>query len=226
MTNMVVELAGVSKSFGELKVLDNINLRLEKGKAYGLVGDNGSGKSVLMRLLCGFSDADEGTITVLGESMSTRADHRGQIGVIIETPAFVSRYSARANLNLLSSILGICSKNEIETVLETVGLKAAGRKPVGKFSLGMRQRLAIAQAIMEEPPILILDEPFNGLDRHGMADIRTLLAMKKKEGTTILLTSHYRQDIDALCDTVFILENGLLSLDTPECIKGVNGNEA
>ena len=190
--------------------LKNISMRLHRGGLYGLIGDNGSGKSVLMRLICGFSDADSGEVYVLGRRVSTRSSHCGEIGIIIETPAFISRYSARANLKLLASILGKCGKKDIDRALMQVGLSDAGRKPVAKFSLGMRQRLAIAQAIMEKPSILLLDEPFNGLDRHGMAEVRDLLRELNHEGTTILLTSHYQHDIDDLCNQVFALEGGVL----------------
>lgn len=212
MNAIAVEMKNVSKSFGKQKVLKNVSMKLEQGGLYGLTGDNGSGKSVLMRLICGFSDADEGEVFVLGRRVSSRSSHSGEIGVIIETPAFVSRCSAKANLKLLASILGKCRNEDIDHVLERVGLSDAGKKPVGKFSLGMRQRLAIAQAIMEKPPILLLDEPFNGLDRHGMEEVQKLLKEINREGTTIMLTSHYQRDIDALCGRIFMLENGELTM--------------
>ncbi len=211
MSEVVIDVSKVSKAFKRHKVLEDVSFLLKRGRIYGLVGDNGSGKSVLMRLICGFSDPDEGEIRVLGKRVSTRQDHRGEIGIIIETPAFIPRYSARGNLSILAGLQGKIGRAGIEEALKKTGLADTGNKPVGKFSLGMRQRLAIAQAIMEDPPILLLDEPFNGLDRHGMKDIGDLLMGLRDQGVCILLTSHHSQDIDSLCSEVYLLENGRLS---------------
>ena len=220
MNDILIDIKNVSKSFRNNKVLDNVSLQLRKGILYGLVGDNGSGKSVLMRLICGFSDADAGEILVLGQKASTRQDHHGEIGIIIETPAFIPRYSARGNLAILAGLQGKIGKQDIDEILKKVGLANTGSKPVSKFSLGMRQRLAIAQAIMENPPILLLDEPFNGLDRHGMKDISQILKQLRDQGTCILLTSHYSQDIGTLCSEVYMLENGRLSLWNDKSYEG------
>lgn len=211
MNEVIIDIKNVSKSFKQSKVLEGISLQLTSGRIYGLVGDNGSGKSVLMKLICGFSDADDGEIRVLGRKVSTRQNHHGEIGIIIETPAFIPHYSAKVNLSILAGLQGKIGKRKIEDVLSKVGLSNTVRKPVRKFSLGMRQRLAIAQAIMETPPILLLDEPFNGLDRHGMKDISNILLALRDEGACILLTSHYSQDIKSLCSEVYLLENGHIS---------------
>ena len=146
-------------------------------------------------------------VTLAGETRR----YTGEIGIIIETPAFIPRYSARGNLSILAGLQGKIGRAGIEEAIKKTGLADTGNKPVGKFSLGMRQRLAIAQAIMEDPPILLLDEPFNGLDRHGMKDISDLLISLRDQGACILLTSHYSQDIDRLCSETYMLENGRLS---------------
>ena len=211
MSEIVIDVSKVSKTFKRHKVLEDVSFQLKRGRIYGLVGDNGSGKSVLIRLICGFSDPDEGEIRVLGKKASTSQDHHGEIGIIIETPAFIPRYRARGNLSRLAGLQGKIGREGIEEALKKTGLADTGSKPVSKFSLGMRQRLAIAQAIMENPPILLLDEPFNGLDRHGMKDISDLLISLRDQGACILLTSHYSQDIDSLCSEAYLLENGRLS---------------
>ena len=177
--NTCVKIEHVTKRFGEDLVLKEVNLTLKVGQVYGVVGNNGSGKTVLMKCICGFLPVTTGTIRVFGKEIGR--DMKRMI-----------------------------SKADIRLILKKVGLDPDMKKPVGKYSLGMRQRLGIAQAIMEDPRFLILDEPFNGLDKHGVAEIRELLLDLKAAGKTILLASHNDEDIRILCDHVYEMDGGVL----------------
>lgn len=197
-----IEVKNVYKSFGKEQVLKNISLSIPPGSIYGVVGNNGSGKTVLMKCICGFMKCDRGTIWVNGKQIGKEIDFPDQLGVIIETPGFIPNLSGYKNLKILASLKGRIGKQEIRETLHKVGLNPDMKKPVTKYSLGMRQRLGIAQAIMENPKVLVLDEPFNGLDRHGVVEMRMLLKELKAEGKAILLASHNAQDIEELCDHV------------------------
>ena len=205
-----VQLRQVNKRFGEDLVLKEVNLTLNCGRVYGIVGNNGSGKTVLMKCICGFLPVTTGTVRVFGKEIGRDQDFPESLGVIIETPGFLTQYTGRKNLEILADMRGKLSKADIRLVLKKVGLDPDMKKPVGKYSLGMRQRLGIAQAIMEEPGFLILDEPFNGLDKHGVAEIRELLLELKASGKTILLASHNEEDIRILCDQVYEMDVGIL----------------
>lgn len=197
----------VSKSFGKEKVLHNVNLLVSPGRIYGIVGNNGSGKTVLMKCICGFMQPDEGHIIVNGSRVGRDLDFPDRLGVIIETPGFLPALSGYQNLKILASLKARIGRETIKETLQRVGLDPALKKPVSKYSLGMRQRLGIAQAIMENPDVLILDEPFNGLDKSGVTQIRTLLKEQKAQGKAILLASHNAQDIEVLCDDVHDMED-------------------
>lgn len=197
-----IEVKNVYKSFGKEKVLTNISLSIPPGSIYGVVGNNGSGKTVLMKCICGFMKCDKGTIFVNGQQVGKEIDFPDHLGIIIETPGFIPNMSGYKNLKILASLKGRIGKQEIREAIRKVGLDPDMKKPVAKYSLGMRQRLGIAQAIMENPKVLILDEPFNGLDRYGVVEIRALLKQLKAEGKSILLASHNAQDIEELCDHV------------------------
>ncbi len=197
-----IEVKNVYKSFGKEQVLKNISLSIPPGSIYGVVGNNGSGKTVLMKCICGFMKCDRGTIWVNGKQIGKQIDFPDHLGVIIETPGFIPNLSGYKNLKILASLKGRIGKQEIRETLHKVGLNPDMKKPVTKYSLGMRQRLGIAQAIMENPKVLVLDEPFNGLDRHGVVEMRMLLKELKAEGKAILLASHNAQDIEELCDHV------------------------
>lgn len=197
-----IEVKNVYKSFGKEQVLKNISLSIPPGSIYGVVGNNGSGKTVLMKCICGFMKCDRGTIWVNGKQIGKEIDFPDHLGVIIETPGFIPNLSGYKNLKILASLKGRIGKQEIRETLHKVGLNPDMKKPVTKYSLGMRQRLGIAQAIMENPKVLVLDEPFNGLDRHGVVEMRMLLKELKAEGKAILLASHNAQDIEELCDHV------------------------
>ncbi len=197
-----IEVKNVYKSFGKEHVLTNISFSIPPGSIYGVVGNNGSGKTVLMKCICGFMKCDKGTILVNGKQVGKEIDFPDHLGIIIETPGFIPNLSGYKNLKILASLKGRIGKKEIRETIRKVGLDPDMKKPVAKYSLGMRQRLGIAQAIMENPKVLILDEPFNGLDRYGVVEIRALLKQLKAEGKSILLASHNAQDIEELCDHV------------------------
>ena len=205
-----IEVQNVVKRFRDQVVLKNVSISFEKGQIHGIVGRNGSGKTVLFKCICGLMHPEEGVILVNGKRVGRDVDMPENMGAIIEAPGFLPNYSGYKNLRFLANIRRKIGKEEILNVLKTVGLDPESRKHVGKYSLGMRQRLGIAQAIMEDPEILILDEPMNGLDNAGVQDIRALLLELKAQGKTILLASHNHEDIAALCDTVHEMDGGVL----------------
>lgn len=207
----MVEVNHVSKCFGQAKVLDDVSIKLREGKIYGLVGRNGSGKSMLMKCICGFVNPSEGTIFVHGKQIGKDIEFAQDIGFIIENPGFLPQFSAYKNLAYLYSVNQKVDKKKIETYIRLVGLDPEDNKKVGKYSMGMKQRLGIAQAIMESPSLILVDEPFNGLDKSGVDEIRKLFLNMKEEKKTILLVSHNREDIDILCDEVYEMDQGRLS---------------
>jgi len=178
----MIIIENATKKFGTQTVLNNVSLTLEDGKIYGFVGQNGCGKTVLFKSICGFIYLDRGTITVDGKVIGKDIDIIKDAGIIIESPGFLPNYSAFKNLKFLTMIKDNIGDEQIKSTLISVGLDSESKKVVGKFSLGMRQRLGIAQAIMENPHILILDEPMNGLDKRGVEDIRKILMDLKKKG--------------------------------------------
>ena len=199
MGEIVISVAHIEKKFGTETVLNDVSLEVERGKIYGIIGRNGSGKTVLFKCICGLLNNDTGTIQV----------DRTQLGVIIEEPGFLRQYSGKRNLELLAA-LSDKEHMDIVEVMNLVGLGNAVNKKVGKYSMGMRQRLGIAQAIMEYQQILILDEPMNGLDNQGGREMRELFIRLRAKGITILLASHNREDIETLCDHVYEIDAGKL----------------
>lgn len=201
ITNLVKELGGQ-------RVLDNITLEFEGPGIYGLVGRNGSGKTMLLRAVCGFIRPTAGSVEVNGVLLDRHANTPEGLGVIIETPGFLPDYSAYKNLKSLAMVRQKIGKEEIKEAIRSVGLDPDSRKHVGKYSLGMKQRLGIAQALMEDPDILLLDEPMNGLDNKGVEDMRRLFMEQRDKGKLIVLASHSREDITLLCDVVYYLDHG------------------
>ena len=208
----MIEIENMSKSFGEEQVLKSVTHTFERGRIHGIVGNNGSGKTVLMKCICGFLRPDAGRIFVNDVQIGKDRDFPEDIGIIIETPGFLPHLSGFQNLRLLASLKRRANDHTIRAVLEQVGLDPAMKKPVGKYSLGMRQRLGLVQALMEDPELLILDEPLNGLDKHGAAHIRHIIKGLREDGKTVLLASHNQQDIDELCDTVCEMDAGILTV--------------
>ena len=209
---IAIKVENVSKDFAQEKVLRSVTREFESGLIHGIVGNNGSGKTVLMKCICGFLVPTEGKITVNGQIVGKDVDFPGNMGLIIETPGFLPNVSGVKNLEILASLNKKIGLSEIAEAIRTVGLDPKLNKPVGKYSLGMRQRLGIAQAIMEDPKLLILDEPLNGLDKHGVAEMRALIKSLKAKGKTILLASHNQADIDELCDTVCEMDAGVMTM--------------
>ena len=204
----VIRVMDVSKSFGEETVLHHISYDFKEGRIYGIVGNNGSGKTVLMKCICGFLIPDSGEITVNYKRIGKDMDFPQDTGIIIETPGFLPNLTGMRNL--LASLRKKIDKKAVAEAIRAVGLDPEMKKPVSKYSLGMRQRLGIAQALMEDPSLLILDEPFNGLDKHGVSQMHELILAQKKKGKTILLSSHSQKDIDVLCDVVCEMDGGVM----------------
>ncbi|MEK4851504.1 ABC transporter ATP-binding protein [Paenibacillus sp. FSL H7-0756] len=204
-----VEVLEASKQFKETTALNQVTVKFETGRIHGIIGRNGSGKTVLFKCICGFMQLSSGSIHIDGQPVKPAVAQN--IGLIIEDPGFIGSLSGFKNLKLLASIRGLITEEEIHDTLRRVGLDPDSKKHVRKYSLGMRHRLGIAQAIMEKPPLLILDEPMNGLDKQGVLQIREVFKELNKEGTTIILSSHYAEDIEVLCDTVSEMDGGILT---------------
>lgn len=204
----VIKICNAKKQFDDACALDDVSISFEKGKIHGIIGRNGSGKTVLFKCICGLMSLSYGKIFVNNEIIGKDLHAPNGIGAIIEAPGFLPNYSGYGNLKILSHIAGNKGKTDITKAMQTVGLDPKSKKWVSKYSLGMRQRLGLAQAIMDNPDILILDEPMNGLDNKGVEQIRNLLISYKKLGKTILLASHNKEDIVIMCDTVIEMDQG------------------
>ncbi len=207
----MIRVEHVALELKKHKLLNDINLQVNAGEIVGLVGCNGSGKTMIMKCICGFQTAFTGTIRVNEKELGRDIDFPNDIGLVIETPGFMPYYSGYKNLKILANLRDMIDDAQIKKSMDLVGLDWKLRLPVRKYSLGMRQRLGIAQALMENPSILVLDEPFNGLDKQMSAKIRSLLLEEKKRGKCILISSHNSFDIEVLCDRVYEVEMGVLS---------------
>lgn len=204
----MIDVKNVSLTLNKYRILDDVSMYAGSGEAVGLVGGNGSGKTMLMKCICGFNTMFTGEITVKGKRIGKDAEFAPDTGFIIETPGFLPYMTGYENLKMLAGINKKIGREGIIRYMELVGLDPGNKKGVKKYSLGMRQRLGLAQALMEDPDILILDEPFNGLDK-GMAEkMRDLLAGEKEKGKTILLASHNEKDIEYLCDRTYEIDGG------------------
>ncbi len=210
MSNMI-EITNLCKSFKDTKVLNDITIKIKKGNIIGIIGRNGSGKTVLFKCICGLISPTKGTVKINNKILGKDIDIPNNIGAIIENPGFLPNYSGFKNLKFLAMIKNQINNEHIKDTIKLVGLNPDSKKHVGKYSLGMRQRLGIAQAIMEDPDVLILDEPMNGLDNDGVQDMRKLFLKLKEQGKTILLASHNKEDIEVLCDEVYMMDKGILT---------------
>ena len=208
MDNVII-VKNVDLTIGKTEILKNINAEFERGKIHGIIGRNGSGKTMLMKCICGFVKP-MGEVTVDGKRIGKDCDFPENIGIIIEVPNFIGYYSGFKNLKLLADLNKKITAEQVRQAMKTVGLDPDLKRHVRKYSLGMRQRLGLAQAIMEDPELLILDEPMNGLDKDGVKDMRQYLLDLKAKGKTILIASHSAEDIDVLCDTVCEMDKGRL----------------
>lgn len=207
---MKIELQNVSKIFDKTKVLQNVNLELQSGKIYGLIGRNGCGKSVLLKMICGFYEPSDGVILFDSENIIREKKFPPKTRALIEKPHFLPDLTGLENLKLLASIQKKIGEKEILDTLKLVNLYEERNKKYHKYSLGMKQKLGIAQVLMEDPDVIVLDEPFNGLDEDSISKIRNVLKEEKKRGKLILLATHLREDIDSLCDEVYSLNGGTL----------------
>lgn len=208
----LIRLNNLTKSFGEELVLKGITHNFEKGKIHGIMGFNGSGKTVMFKCICGFLKPDSGSVIVDGKRIGKDVDFPDSIGVIIENPGFLLGLSGFENLKRLAALKGLISNDDIKAAIRRVGLDPMSKKKVGQYSLGMRERLGIAQAIMEDPDLLILDEPFNGLDKKGAAEVCELLKELKERKKTILIAAHNMQEIEWLCDSICEMDAGVLTV--------------
>lgn len=214
---MEISIENVSKKIQGVTVLDNVNLRMESGKIYGLLGRNGSGKTMLMRAICGLIRPTEGKIMIDGAQQWKDFSFPPDLGMLIETPTFLPEFTGFENLEMLSSIRKKVSRNDIRETITKVGLMPDDKRITRKYSLGMRQRLGIACAIMEHPQLLVLDEPFNGLDVDGYELVKRIILEEKHKGTLIVLACHSREDLEDLSDVIYKVEQGRFSLYHGKC---------
>lgn len=216
----LIEVKNVSKKFGKKIILRDVSFTVAQGETIGLVGANGSGKSVLFKILCGFEKPDSGKVYVRGKQLGNdRRDFPENMGVFINSPGFVGIYSGFQNLKFLADIQGKIGNQEIRDAMEKVGLDPDNKTKVDHYSLGMKQKLGLAQAIMEGQDILVLDEPFNALDIKTYEDVKSIIRMLKAEGKTIFLTSHHYRDIEQLCSQIYTIDDCRLSPVTEEIAK-------
>lgn len=207
----MIELREVCKQFGTAPVLVNINASFEDGRIHGLIGRNGSGKTVLLKCICGLIRPTAGTILISGKQLGKDIEMPESFGALIENPGFLPNYSGEANLSFLMSVNTPVVREKVQQALKLVGLENDRKKHVGKYSLGMRQKLGIAQVIMEDPMLMIFDEPMNGLDNTSVLQMRALFKRLRDRKRTILLASHNAQDIDELCDHVYSFDAGRMT---------------
>ena len=204
----MITLHNVSKRIKGQEILQNISIEMEEGKCYGFIGNNGCGKTMLLRAVCGYMNIDSGTITINDKQIGRDIDFIRNAGIIIGETQFINSMSGFDNLKILAEIQKKIGDKEIYDVLKQMGLYENRDKKVRKYSLGMKQMLRLAQAFMENQDILVLDEPFNALDKDTVVDVQKKIENEKNKGKTILLTSHDERNISILCDTVFEMDCG------------------
>jgi len=206
----MIKIENLSKRFKENLILNNINLEFRDGMSYAIIGTNGSGKSVLLKLICGFSKPTTGTIIADGNRVGIDCDFIKNSGIFINAPEFINDLTGRQNLELISTVRNIVSKQDIDSLLSKLLMSTYADKKVKHYSLGMKQKLRIAQAIMESPSILILDEPMNALDKENIILVRQILQEFVKKGNLLIFTSHNKDDIDLLADVIFEINDGTI----------------
>lgn len=207
-----IEVSNVTKQFAGEVILENVQLKVAQGKSVGIVGGNGSGKSLLFKLICGFEKPTSGQVKIRQQVLGEKLDFPENVGVFINEPGYIELFSGYKNLQFLAAINNKISAKEIKKTMELVGLNPSNKTKLKDYSLGMKQKLGIAQAIMENQDILIFDEPFNALDYKTYQDMKSIIQQLKEQGKTILLTSHHFADIEELCDEVYVIEEGQLML--------------
>lgn len=205
---MYLEMEQVTKKIKDNIILEQVSLQLEKGKIYGLQGKNGSGKTMLIKAMCGLIFPTSGKVIVDGKILGETMDFPKSVGALIENPGFINGYTAFHNLKTLAEIQNKIADKEIKSILEEVGLADIGNKKFRHFSLGMKQKLGIAAAIMEEPELILLDEPTNALDEKSVMDLRDILQRRKERGALIVIASHDAEELSLLSDEIFVVEGG------------------
>jgi len=217
--SVCIEVTNVSKQFGGQPVLENVSLTIDRGTTVGLIGANGSGKSVLLKAICGMVMPDSGNIVVEGVTLGDKIDFPENMGVFINSPGFIGIYNGFKNLKFLANIRGVINDSQIREAMRKVGLDPDNKTKVDNYSLGMKQKLGLVQAIMENQEILVLDEPFNALDFQTYNDVKEIVRLLQAEGKTIVLTSHNYADIEQLCDAVYIIDNRQIVPVTEELVS-------
>jgi len=205
---MYIDIQNLTKTIKGATVLDNVSLRLENGRVYGLKGKNGSGKTMLMRTICGLIHPSLGTVSINGEILGKDISFPPSIGVLIENPAFISKYTGFKNLKILASIQNKITDTEIKNAISDVGLDPSDKRVYRKYSLGMKQRLGIACALMENPDVILLDEPINALDENGVLLVRELLSKAKNRGAIVIVACHDKEELELLSDEIYSLAEG------------------
>jgi ABC-2 type transport system ATP-binding protein len=219
ITEHVIEVINVSKQIGGRSILEQVSLTVERQQICGISGHNGAGKSILLRIIAGLIRPSEGQVRVFNEAIGEQVEFPRSTGAMIDGPGFLPHYSGFKNLQLLAMIRNAIDATAIADAMRSVGLNPQDTKPVRTYSTGMRQRLGLAQAMMEKPQLLLLDEPTSAIDRDGRARIHQLLRELNAQGVTIVLTSHSNEELATLCDTIFYMESGrLLAAETSAAI--------
>ena len=222
MNDYILKTNGITKTYGTTKALDKINMQIKRGAIYGLIGKNGAGKTTLLKIISGLTFPTEGEVLLFGEKTNNKNNLLERVGVLIEGPGLYTNLTARENIKLKCIAYGINKKGYIEEILGQVGLENTGRKAVGKFSLGMKQRLGIALALVGEPDLLLLDEPINGLDPQGIIEIRdVLLKLSKEKNITIIISSHILEELSKIVSRIGIINDGKLieEIDKKELLE-------
>ena len=210
MMNMNIKFNNVNKTYGRKQVLQDINITIPEGKIYGFIGANGAGKTTAMKILTGLTPASSGTVTFDGKELNQLENKAKAFGAFISTPTYYKNLTAYENLAIIQDVLEE-PKDEIDRVLEIVGLADAKSKTIAEYSFGMKQRLGLAFSFLNDPDILILDEPTNGLDPKGIVEIRELLySLSKEQGKTIFISSHNISELESIADMIGIIQNGKL----------------
>lgn len=212
MSDFLIETRQLTKNYGDQTVVDSVNLHVKKGRIYGLLGRNGAGKTTIMKMILGLTPITSGEVKVFGRNIKGREKKvYPRIGAIIETPGFYPNLTGSENLEIFAKLRGTAAPNAVKRAMDVVGLPYKDKKLFGKYSMGMKQRLGIANAILHDPELLILDEPTNGLDPIGIAEVRNfILDLSKQEGKTILISSHILSEIALLADDIGIIDHGVL----------------
>ena len=209
-----IELSNIHKAIKDSQVLKGVNFRANESEVIGIIGTNGSGKTTLLRIICGLISADDGVIRVLEHMLKSTSIIPQGIGVVFDPPALLPDLSGLQNLTVISKIRNIMTLAELRQLIKKVGLNPDDKRKVSKYSTGMKKRLGLAISMMENPRIVLMDEPTNGLDRNGICELRGWISELKSNGTCVVIVGHYLEEMVAVCDVIYTLEDGRL-IQTP-----------